>query len=130
MTTDEVLAVPGFKSRVFLWGADMNPTAIRSRWRDGRFVTIARAAGLLTRGVGLPPTAFGTEVWGIVVETGVEQQGMPLPLTLPGGASTTAMLTGEPDAVGAPAGILAEANYWELPQAYRDRILAFIETTS
>lgn len=126
MTMLKSPVTPAFKSRVFLWGADMNPTTIRARWEGSRFIGIARAAGLLTRGVGLPAEAFGPEIWGIVVETGSEQRGMPVPLTLPDGTSTTAMLAGEPDRMGTPADILAEANYWELPQAYRDRIREWI----
>lgn len=127
MTTPETHAAPAFKSRVFLWGADMNPTTIRSRWPGGRFVTVARATGHLTRGAGMAANAFGPEIWGVVVETGEEQQGVPLPLTLPDGASATAMLTDDSGSLGAPAEILAEANYWELPQAYRDRIQAAID---
>ncbi|MDQ3653561.1 MAG: hypothetical protein M3457_00595 [Chloroflexota bacterium] len=128
MTMLKTPAAPAFKSRVFLWGADMNPTTIRSRWPNGRFVAIARAAGRLTRTAGMPKEAFGPEIWGIIVETRVEQQGTPLPLTLPDGVSATAMLAGEPGSLGTPADILAEANYWELPQTYRDRIQAFIES--
>lgn len=127
MTTHPTPAVPPFKSRVFLWGADMNPGTIRSRWATSRFVAIARAPGLLTRGSGLPAEAFGPEIWGIVVETGIEQQGTPLPLTLADGTPGTAMLAGEPGSLGTPLEILAEANYWELPQAYRDRIQALID---
>ncbi len=130
MTTDEIFTAPAFKSRVFLWGADMNPTTIRSRWPGGRFVTIARAPGLLTRGAGLRSEAFGPEIWGVVVETGEEQMGMPLPLELPGGADVTAMLAGSPGDLGSPAEMLAEADYWELPQDYRDRIQAFINATT
>jgi len=128
MTMLKTPAVPAFKSRVFLWGVDMNPTAIRARWEGSRFIGIARAAGYLTRGVGLPADAFGPEIWGIVVETGVEQRGMPVPLTLPDGTSATAMLAGGPGSLGTPVEMLAEAHYWELPQAYRDRIQAFIDT--
>lgn len=130
MTTPEAYATPPFKSLVFLWGADMNPTTIRRRWPEGRFVAIAWAAGLLTRGAGLPAGAFGPEVWGIVVETGIAQAGTPVPLALPDGSEATAMLTGEPDAIGAPVDILAEANYWELPQAYRDRIKAVVDVAA
>ncbi len=125
MTTNQGPAAPAFTSRVFLWGADMNPTAIRRRWPEGRFIAIAHATGLLTRRAGLPAGAFGPEVWGIVVETGAAQAGTPVPLALPDGTEATAMLTSEPDAIGALADILAEATYWELPQAYRDRIQSF-----
>ncbi|MDQ3444534.1 MAG: hypothetical protein M3490_13125 [Chloroflexota bacterium] len=128
MTIHETPASPAFKSRLFLWGGDMNPSTIRSRWEGSRFIAIARASGLLTRDIGLPPDAFGQELWGIIVETGTEQRGMPLPLTLSDGTSTTAMLAGAPGDLGELAEILAEAHYWELPQDYRDRIQAFIET--
>jgi hypothetical protein len=120
-------ANPAFKSRAFLCGADMNPTAIRHRWPASRFVGIARADGVLTQGAGLGPNAFGPEVWGIIVEVGEPLRGMPVPLTLPNGSPATAMLASEPSAIGAPAEIFAEANYWELPQVYRDRIKAFID---
>ncbi len=128
MTRDETPVGHAFKSRVFLWGADMNPTTVRARWPGSRFVATARAAGLLSRSAGLPPEAFGPEIWGIVVETGDVQRGTPVPLTLADGASATAMLVDAPGGAGNPAEILAEARYWELPQAYRDRIVAFIDT--
>lgn len=130
MTMLKTPATPAFKSRVFLWGADMNPTTIRARWEGSRFVAIARAAGFLTRGAGMPAEAFGPEIWGIVVETGFEQPGMPLPLTLPDGTSATAMLAGEPGGLGTLAEILGEAHYWELPQTYRDRIQAYIDSAA
>ncbi len=130
MTTDEGSTEPAFKTRAFLWGADMNPTTIRRRWPEGRFVTIARAAGLLTRGAGLPAGAFGPEVWGIIVETGAAQAGTPVPLALPDGSEATAMLMAEPEAIGSAIDILTEANYWELPQAYRDRILGYIDASA
>jgi hypothetical protein len=125
MTRDETPVAHAFKSRVFLWGADMNPTTVRARWPGSRFVATARASGLLSRSAGLPPEAFGPEIWGIIVETDKDQRGAPVPLTLADGASATAMLVDAPG--GNPVEILAEARYWELPQAYRDRIEAFID---
>lgn len=122
MTAPQSPPMPAFRTRVFLWGADMNPISIRERWPEGRFVGIARATGLLTQGAGLPPEAFGPEVWGIVIETGAPQPGLPLPLTMRDGTSATAMLASAPGHVGAPDAILVEARYWELPQSYRDRI--------
>ncbi|MBA2470576.1 MAG: hypothetical protein H0V37_14315 [Chloroflexia bacterium] len=128
MTENATPVAPAFKSRVFLWGADMNPTAIRARWPRSRFVAIACATGILSRSAGLRPNAFGPEIWGIMVETGEDQRGTLVPLTLAHGASATAMVVDAPGGFGTPAGILAEARYWELPQAYRDRIEAFIDT--
>lgn len=130
MSTSVAQTAPAFKSRVFLWGTDMNPITIRRQWPDGRFVAIARAAGLLTRGAGLPAGAFGPDIWGVIVDTGIAQAGTPVPLALPDGSEATAMLAGEPDATGGPIEILTEANYWELPQAYRDRIQAYIDASS
>jgi len=115
-----------FKSRVFLFGADMKPATVLNRWAGGRFISIACADGILTQGAGLGKNAFGPEVWGIVVETGVAQRGSAVPLTLGDGSPATAMLTGDVSSLGTPADILAEANYWELPQSYRDRIRAHI----
>jgi hypothetical protein len=122
-------AVPAFKSRVFLFGADMNPEAIDARWDGARFVGIARAPGALAQGTEWGKGAFGPDVWGIIVETGVEQRGVPVPLTLRDGASATAMFVGEPSDLGSLAEMLAEARYWELPAEYRDRIQARLEAT-
>ena len=119
-------AAPPFRSRVFLCGANMNPVAIRQRWAEARFVGLASAAGWLTRGLGLPPNAFGTTIWGIVVETGAYQRGTLLPITMRDGTATTAMLVGEAADIGALPDILAEARYWELPEAYRRAIEACI----
>lgn len=125
--TEPTYAPSTFKSRVFLCGADMNPIAIRDAWPESRFVGIAHANGILTRGAGLGANAFGPDVWGIIVETGEPQRGMPVPLTLPDGAAATAMLVEHQAAIGSPSEILAEAAYWELPQVYRDQIQAFID---
>lgn len=115
-----------FRSRVFLCGANMRPGAIRARWPAARFVALAQAGGFLTQWIGLPADAFGPNVWGIVVETGEWQRGTILPLTLRDGTESTAMVVGDPAEVGTPAEILAQARYWELPEAYRDRIEAYI----
>jgi hypothetical protein len=117
-----------FKTRVFLFGADMEPTTIIGRWPGGRFVGIAQADGALTQRAGLGAYAFGPEIWGIIVEIGAEQHGTAVSLTLLDGAPATAVLPAKPVDVGPPFEILAEANYWELPQAYRDRIQAYIDS--
>jgi len=128
--TDPNPSTPAFRRRVFLYGANMNPQWIRQRWPAGRFVAIARAGGFLTRGAGLPANAFGPDLWGIVVDTGEEQRGMPVPLTLRDGTEATAMLAGDPADLGTLAEVLAEARYWELPAAYRDRIEAVLNQAS
>ncbi len=118
--------VPAFKSRVFLWDADMHPTAIRGRWPAARFEGIASGPGFLTQGIGLPPFAFGPRVWGILIDTGEPQRGMAVPIARRDGAEAAAMLVGDPYEVGSLAVVLAEARYWELPRDYRDAIEAVI----
>jgi hypothetical protein len=116
-----------FRRRVFLCGADMDPTAIRKRWPESRFVGIAKADGIITRALGLPPSAFGPEVWGIVVDTGAEQPEAMIPLTLRDGSSATAMGSAEASRFGTLKDALAQALYWELPAAYRERLQAAID---
>jgi hypothetical protein len=122
VSIDPVASEPSFTSRVFLCGADMNPTAIRQRWPEARFIGIGWIDGIVTADFGLPPLALGPQVWGILVEVGAPQRGMPAPVTRPDGSGTTAMLTDDPAVAGSLAEVLAEAHYWELPRAYRERI--------
>ena len=87
---------------------------------------IAQADGILARSPEWGKGMFGPTLWGIVVETGVEQRGLPVPLTLRDGSEATAMIAGDESGIGSPAEILAEAAYWELPVEYRERIKAVI----
>lgn len=114
--------VPAFRSRVFLCGADMQPSRIRARWPEARFVALAKADGVIAMGLGLGWYGLGPEVWGILVETGEPQVGTMLPLSLADGTSVTAMVSGDPSAFGTVAEALAQARYWELPAAYRDQL--------
>lgn len=118
MTAD----VPAFRTRVFLCGADMQPSRIRARWPESRFVAIARADGVISAGLGLGWYGLGPDVWGIIVETGEVQRGSMLPLRLADGTSVTAMTDGDAAGFGSLAEALAQARYWELPAAYRDRL--------
>jgi hypothetical protein len=118
---------PDFRRRVFLCGADMDPVVVRQRWPDARFTGIARADGIITRALGLSPYAFGSEVWGIVVDTGEEQSGAMIPLTLRDGSPATAMGTADAARFGTLKDALAQALYWELPAAYRDQLQAAID---
>ena len=43
---DPASSEPPFKSRVFLCGADMHPTAIRRRWPEARFLAIGWVDGI------------------------------------------------------------------------------------
>lgn len=126
MSIESTVSEPSFKSRVFLCGADMNPTAIRRRWPAARFLGIGWIDGIVTVGLDLAPFALGPQLWGILVDVGAPQRGMPAPVTLRDGTGATAMLTGDPAAVGSLPEMLAEARYWELPRAYRERIEAAI----
>ena len=118
MTAD----VPAFRSRVFLWGADMQPSRIRARWPRARFVSLARADGVIAAGVGLGWYGLGPEVWGIIVETGEPQEGAMVPLWLRDGSTATAMAVGDRAEFGTVDEALAQARYWELPAAYRERL--------
>ncbi len=118
---------PDFRRRVFLCGADMDPIAIRQRWPEARFSGIAKADGIITTALGLQPYAFGPDVWGIVVDTGVEQPGAMIPLTLRDGAPATAMGAADASRFGTLKDALAQAFYWELPAAYRERLQAAID---
>lgn len=115
-------ANPAFRSRVFLCGADMQPSRIREVWPTSRFISIAKADGVISMGMGLGWYALGPDVWGIMVETGEVQKGTMLPLTLPDGSDVTAMMLGDPTAFGTLSEALAQARYWELPAEYRDRL--------
>ena len=114
--------LPAFRSRVFLCGADMQPSRIRARWPEARFVAMARADGVIAAGLGLGWYGLGPDVWGILVETGEEQRGTMLPLRLADSTSVTAMTDGDPAGFGSVAEALAQARYWELPTDYRDRL--------
>jgi hypothetical protein len=127
VSIESTVSEPSFKSRVFLCGADMHPTAIRQRWPRARFLGIGWVDGIVAVGLGLPPFALGPQLWGILLEVGVPQRGMPAPVTMRDGTGATAMLTGDPEAVGKLPEMLAEARYWELPRAYRERIEAAID---
>jgi len=120
--------VPAFRSKVFLCGADMQPSRIRARWPRARFVSLARADGVIAAGMGLGWYGLGPEVWGIVVETGELQEGWMLPLWLRDGSEATAMVVGDRAAFGTVSEALAQALYWELPAAYRERLQAAIIT--
>lgn len=129
VSTDVQSDPPAFARIAFLCGEDMNPSTIRRRWPDGRFIGIGWVPGVLSRGIGLPPNALGPRIWGILVETGAEQAGMYVPVKLRDGSDATAVLTGDASSIGSLPGVLAEARYWELPRDYRDLIEAAIRAS-
>ena len=113
---------------VFLCGADMNPLAIANHpgLERARFVAIARMEGSEAGRAGLPPVAGTGEIWGIVLSAPPPEGAAPftVPVVLRDGTATRAILITGPDTAGAAADILAEAQYWELPVAYRQRLEA------
>jgi hypothetical protein len=102
----------------------MHPSAIRQRWPEARFIGIGWVNGALSRGIGLERDALGPQIWGILVDAGTPLEGMFVPVTQRDGTAATAVLNGDPAAVGTLSGMLAQARYWELPRDYRDRIEA------
>jgi hypothetical protein len=106
----------------------MNPVTIRQRWPEARFVGIARADGVLAAGMGLGWYGLGPDIWGIVVETGAEQQGTMVPVTLRDGTNGTAVIVGGVEQVGTLPDVLAQAHYWELPAVYREQLQRVIDS--
>lgn len=113
-----------FTRIVFLCGEDMDPTAIRQRWPEAKFLGLAWVNGMLSRGFGLPAGALGSQIWGILIDAKTTQTGMYVPVTRRDGRSATAVIVGDRSSAGSLAGVLAQARYWELPRDYRDRIEA------
>ena len=129
---DQPATAPGTtETLVFLCGADMNPVAIAGHpgLEQARFVAIARTEGSVARRAGLPPALGAGDIWGIVLSA-VPPPDAVAPFTVPvvlrdGTAAGAILLTG-PDTAGTASGILAEAHYWELPVAYRQRLGAIL----
>ncbi len=132
--------LPGTRSEpagalAFLCGADMNPLAITGRpgLAGARFVAIGWIKGSLASRVGLPGALGTGEIWGIVLSI-PPRPGQPLtaaapdtvPVVLRDGSAIEAISITGPESAGTIAAILAEAYYWELPVAYRDRLGALL----
>jgi hypothetical protein len=103
-------------SYLFLSGAETEPTALRSRYPDARFV--ARAS--ISSGVAIAP-AFGEavdgEIWGILIET-ANGSGETATAVADDGRTFSASLPNLPLLDGEPEAVLATARYWELPPAF------------
>lgn len=114
--------------RLFLCGADMDPSRIRVRFPDARFVDIARHAGPLPGLSALDDVAsHDGDVWGVLVDTdviGVDGGAVEVAVTLPDGEQALATLATRPADVADAAAVEAAVRYWELPPAYRARIIA------
>lgn len=116
---------------VFLCGADMNPLAIAARpgLERARFVAIARMEGNEAARAGLPSPLGTGQIWGIVLSAAPPPDvsaERTVPVVLRDGTATSAILITGPQTAGTTVEILAEARYWELPVAYRDRLAAVL----
>jgi hypothetical protein len=115
---------------LFLSGAEMEPTAVRTAYPGAQFVARARVAA---DGAVIAP-AFAAvidgEVWGILVRVpgsigaltsreATTDDARTYPAVLVGGA----LIGGESDQA------LAAARYWELPPAYVARLKAALDAT-
>lgn len=117
---------------VFVCGADMNPAVIDGRegFSTSRFVAIASADASVATEAGLPDALGGGEIWGIALRipsAGTAPQGIrrdPVTITLRDGTRVDAVLMTNPTTAGTTDAILAQAQYWELPGEYRDRLAA------
>jgi hypothetical protein len=117
-------------THIFLSGAEMEPTAVRTTYPGARFVARARIAA---NGATIAP-AFAShldgEVWGILVR-------VPDAITAPAhlsattddGRSIEAALAGDILIDGDPGEALAAARYWELPPHYVARLKAALAAT-
>lgn len=105
---------------LFLCGADMDPTAVRSSYPGARFVARARVAAD-DRDASDPAT-----VWGILIRVPAgarADEGDPVgSVVTDDGRRFEAGLVGGGRPAGEPGAILAQAQYWELPPAYVKRL--------
>lgn len=114
---------------VFLCGADMDPTAVRARFPDARFVDVAHCAGPLPGLTAMDDLADGG-VWGILVRAsaaGMGDEAVEIAVTLPDGEQALARLATRPADVADAGAVAAAVRYWELPPAYRMRAITRAE---
>jgi hypothetical protein len=117
-------------THLFLSGAEMEPTAVRTAYPGARFVARARIA---VDGATVAP-AFAAhldgEVWGILIRV---PDAVTAPVhrtaTTDDGQSIEAALVGDTLIDGDPNDALAAARYWELPPPYVARLKAALAVT-
>jgi hypothetical protein len=117
-------------SYLFLSGADMEPTTVRTAYPGARFVARSR----ITPDGASIASAFAPhldgEIWGILIQ-------VPTPVaaathrraTTDDGRVFSASLTGDTLVGGAPEEALAAARYWELPPPYVARLKSALAAT-
>ena len=112
---------------LFLCGADMNPTVGRARFPDARFVDVAHCAEPLPGLAALSDLAVaGGGIWGILGRapaTAADDESTEITVTLPDGERASARLATRPADVADAAAVAAAVRYWELPPAYRARVI-------
>lgn len=114
----------------FVCGADMNPAVIDGRegFSTSRFVAIASADAGVASEAGLPEALASGEIWGIVLRiptAGTAPQGIrrePVSITMHDGERVDAVLMTNSTTAGTADAILQQAQYWELPGEYVDRL--------
>jgi hypothetical protein len=114
---------------LFLSGAEMDPTAVRTAYPGARFVARARVDA---NGLPVAPafsSYLGAEVWGILVTVpGVSGAGDETREAMTDDGRTFAATIAPAElAGGEPVAALAAARYWELPPAYVTRLRAAVE---
>jgi hypothetical protein len=115
---------------LFLSGADMEPTAVRTAYPGARFVARSR---ITADGASIAPTFaphLDGEIWGILIQ-------IPTPIaasahteaTTDDGRALSASLIGDTLIGGEPDEALAAARYWELPPSYVARLKSALAVT-
>lgn len=105
---------------LFLYGADMHPTAIIATHVGPQFVARAR---LEERGESRPPQGSEdvTDIWGILLRVPQPVGEAPGPedtVVTDDGRTFVARIVTPTGAAADPAPMLAAARYWELPPSY------------
>lgn len=110
----------GNEGYLFLCGADMDPTAVLGAYPGARFEARARVAAAEL------DSSDPATVWGILIRVPAgakENEGDPVgPVVTDDGRRFEAGLVGGGRPAGEPGAILAQAQYWELPPAYVERL--------
>jgi hypothetical protein len=108
---------------IFL-GADMDPERIQARadMAGGRLSGIGSVPMRELAGLELPlPQA--EELWGVVMQLpGTLLDGPTVPVALRTGEQVVATVLTTPADMDDPEAVLAEADHWELPVAYRETL--------
>lgn len=115
---------------VFLYGADMQPDAVRTAWVGGRFIARARLSAEEVPRTAAPGPDVA-EIWGILVEVprvdGASSDRLDtITATTDDGRTLTAVAATPAGALTDPAAWVAAARYWELPPAFVAALAAAI----